>query len=1327
MKKITIIIVALLVTLSAGAQDLQSQFLTPPNSAKVFTWWHWMNGNISKEGITADLEAMAKAGVGGVQAFNIGIMTQGPVDYASDEWFDLTNHAIKEAQRLGIEFDMHNCPGWSSSGGFWITPAQAGKQLSWSMSYVSGGKKIDVTLPQPTKALDSYWDEAVIAYPSTKDEALIEKYLIKASVDGQPVTPALFSMNGVDHTVRFEKEIILEFSQLVSAQSLNGFIKNEPQEVDEATRMQMRNGFGGGPSAPAPTFCFSTDGITYTKPQNISLLADAVSFASFAQTSFKYVKIEAKGPVLINGLQLSGAPMNENFLRKADYEMSAGGMMFNPMGRNAAPAAKKDIDSAYLIDPAKVIDLSSKMDAQGHLVWEAPRGDWTIIRMGYVPVDRHTKVGSTVGDGLELDKYSREALKFHWDYLYPRLLPALSSAAKTSKAGLLIDSYEVGNSNWTPLMQQEFKDRRGYDMLGYLPTLFGKYVGSEDTTERFMWDFRRTCADMFADNYLQYMAELCHEHDILLYNEPYNTSVFDEMQVGSRADIPMGEFWVRTHQDRNSLKLASSIAHVNGKRVGGNQIVGGESYTGWSPDASYQNFPYSLKAQGDDAYTMGLNRFIFHRFAHQPNVNATPGMSMGNIGFHFDKNNTWFDMGSAWLKYAARCQYMLQQGTIVADALYLLNEEVPASAKSAWNPELPFGYFGDALNAEMFLQKVSIAGSELVAADNIRYRMLLLQQVPQGRVMTLAVLKKIEDYVDQGGLVCGFAPVRTPGMNAPQELSEFSKITEKLWGGIEKGGTKRVGKGYVLATTNVQEAIDLLHIAPDLELSFEEDAPINFIHRQANNADIYFLANHRRTTENLVATFRVNNKQPELWNASTGEIIPLSVYDVLPDGRVKVDLTFEPVGSWFVVFRQPASDKRMVSVSKDGQQILQTADFAKREGGFYPDIHGTFTITAWIRPESNSSLQGGARLAMWGGAPNSSPYALGNGEALYGKGHAVAGLCSTRSGVSVLEKSGLQSTPVLVDQDKVASWNHVALVYNQGVPWLYINGKLKQTGKASGKIVHPSYKDIAISANNLNFEGDFEQYTIYDKALSAAEIDADFQKGEPNNAVALYPVQYAPDGDLMFFENGTYALKHADGQQETVQINNVGTVADLTAAPWTVRFPAMTGAPESIQLSALIPLQKHESDGVKYFSGTASYNTHFKLSASAIKGKTLYLDLGRVYVIAEVILNGKSLGICWKAPYKIDITDAAVAGENKLEVKVANLWPNRLIGDAQTPDAYSFGDGDSGVLPDWYLKGEKKPDDGKVAFSVVKFFNADEPLYDSGLVGPVVIRTAIKK
>lgn len=1181
---ITGIVLALSVHACEKPDKMEDVFKDPPRSYGAYTWWHWMNGNISKEGITKDLEAMAAAGLGGVQCFNVGGVAQGPVLYASEEWYELTNYAIKEAERLGLEFGMHNSPGFSSTGGYWVTPQQAMKQIVWTETVVNGGK-VDIVLPEPERTLDSYWDDIVIAYPSLQDNAA-ENPLFRTQA-------------------------------------------NYPQ--------------GRGLGAPS----FQT------------------------------------------------------------------------------PHGTETVSATDCINPEAVIDITANMDADGHLVWDAPSGTWTVIRMGYSPINRSQSAPPTSIGGLEIDKYSTKALDEYFDWLFPQIIDNLSHIAKKSGASLVIDSYEVGKSNWTPLMREEFLKRRGYDMKSYIPALLGKYVGSKETTERFLWDFRRTCADLFADNYTSHFADICHRYGIILYQESYMTSVFDEMQVGARADVPMAEFWVRTYQDRSKVKMASSIAHVNGSRLGKDQIVAAESFTGWYPDGAYQNYPFSLKSQGDDCFTLGLNRFIFHRFAHQSNTHVAPGMSMGNIGFHFDRTNTWFDKSSQWLKYVTRCQYLLQQGRIVSDVLYLLDEAVPVAHYPEWNPQLPSGYFGDAINADSFLRKIKVNGNVLEGPDNIEYRMLILKKT-DSYLMSLPVLQKIHQFVSAGGILLGDAPLRTPGITSDADMAEFESLKDVLWGGMNDTGSKKVGRGAVFAGTDVKTALDAAGILPDVALSGAEDIPVGFIHREYEGSDIYFLANHRRTYETVVATFRVDGKRPELWNADTGETMPLDIYDVLPDGRVKVCLQFEPSGSWFVVFREPVSDDRIVKVEKEGTPVLVTEEFTRRKGGAFPDICNDFTISAWVRPEVASDIQSvtGRRPRMpWMPFMSSYPYYPGDADVNYGEGHAVAGINVSRSGIAVIEGDGKVLNAVASYDGMSGSWNHVVVTYSDGIPSLYLNGELKYTGKASGKIVHPAYKDV-IQASELQFiEGDFEDYRIEGRPWTPQQVRKVFEQGRTGMTDKADPVRYSDNG-LMFFENGVYSLHSSSGETAQITVTGLPQEKPLTQNTWDVYFPEGTGAPSEIRMTGLIPLQEHPDEGVRHFSGTAVYKTTFTLTQNELEDNRLFLDLGRVYVIASVKLNSHDLGILWKTPYEADITEVVKAGENVLEIEVANLWTNRLIGDAKKAGAGT----DSGMhdigLPEWYIKNEPKPDDGTFSYSVARFYDGTEPLFDSGIEGPVVIKYA---
>src|SRR5262249_30683261 len=395
------------------------------------------------------------------------------------------------------------------------------------------------------------------------------------------------------------------------------------------------------------------------------------------------------------------------------------------------------------IDPERVLDLSAQMNADGKLSWQAPPGRWTILRIGHTPTGRMQNAAPDAGLGLEIDKFSAEAMEFHFNKYFGDLFDAFGPLAAKGLVGALIDSYEVGMQNWTPTFPEEFKKRRGYDLSKYMPAMTGRVVGNQEVTERFLWDLRRAQADLMADNYYGKFAELCRLHGMKSYTEPYGPSngPFDELQVGALVDEPMGEFWLRQAgaQWGWTLKLASSIAHVWNKPV-----VGAETFTGRPNDSKWQEHPYATKAIGDLMYTRGLNHYIFHRYALQPHPDAAPGMTIGQSGFHFDRTNTWFEKSGPWLQYIARCQSMLRQGRFVADLLYLNGQSAPAEMPDSYNatkvplePAPPDGHDYDVIHPQALAERVRIEGGRIVLPDGMTYRVLVLQPT-QGMTIELA-------------------------------------------------------------------------------------------------------------------------------------------------------------------------------------------------------------------------------------------------------------------------------------------------------------------------------------------------------------------------------------------------------------------------------------------------------------------------------------------------------------------------------------------------------------------------------------------------------------
>lgn len=1322
---------------------LAENFGKPPASARAHTWWHWMNGNVTADGITRDLEAMQAIGLGGFQNFDAGTgIPKGPVVYLSPEWLRLKEHTIKEAGRLGLEFTMHNCPGWSSSGGPWITPDRAMQQLTWSETYLMGGQSVVVSLPQPFSQLYYYRDVRVLAFPSLPGERPLQPLLKQITSSSGPIAVGqLESMLASGMVIRpgdgtSTAFIQFEFNQPYQARSLS--LVSSPV----ADKAAASNGPGAGlvPGGPGFMVEASDDGIQYRKLTSGSFGASpngAWTLSEFPATIARFYRLTTTVPRALMQFQLSGVKRLDNWAKKTNRAFNG-----------EPPLRESDGPTTDAIHPDAIVDLTTRMDAQGQLRWTPPAGNWTVLRLGYTPLGALNRSAPDTGIGLECDKYSREAITFHFDKMMAALLPTLGPLAKKGKVGLLIDSYEIGMQNWTPQFPQAFQQRMGYDLATYLPAMTGRIVGNADATERFLWDIRRAQADLMADNYYGQFRALCQQHDMIAYAEPYDRGPMEELQVGARVDTNMGEFWnglstlfQNNLTMRRTTKLAASIAHTNGQVV-----VGAEAYTGEPESARWQEYPFAMKALGDKMFTQGLNRMVFHRFAHQPHPTAQPGMTMGPWGIHFDRTTTWWPVGSAWLTYIARCQYMLQQGLMVADLAYFSSEDGGVYAKvepTELNPMPPVGYDYDLINAETIRQKATVvlagpADYRLRLPDGMSYRLLVLQAQP---TMSLSLLRTIRTLVNQGLCVFGARPGRTPGLSDfPAGQAEFKTLVTELWGEETGPIDRRVGKGRVFWGQPIDAVLQTLGVRPDVDISARSgDAPITWIHRSLGKTEIYFLANQRRTTEELVCTFRVNGLQPERWDPNTGQTTPLAVYEATP-GQVRVPLRLDPAGSAFVVFRKPMKGRRWQTVALEGQPVLTTRPFPAVARTLYPNVTNNFTISFWAKPELNVML---ANAGFRDNVPDfwTDYYTIypPPGEPLYGAGHETCGLAVGRNGVAVWQHSTGKPKLVLGAPVPLSGWSHIALVYQAGALVVFVNGQRIQAGKATSANVHPGVGQAFLSEGASYYNGDMTEPRLLPEALSDDQIRqlaAEPRPSKPEKPVIELAGHEKPA--LRFWQNGPYSLQNPGTPTQTLVVSGITPPIPLTA-PWTVNFPPDLGAPAQITLAQLTSLHEHTDPGVRHFSGTATYRQMFTSPSTRQPGQRFFLDLSSVEVIAEVVLNGKNLGILWARPYRVDITDALKSGSNTLEIRVTNLWPNRLIGDEQLPDEaeYTPGAGASGFaslssgaiqrLPDWYQQGKPKPPGGRVTFATWKHYTKDSPLLPSGLIGPVTIQMAVER
>jgi hypothetical protein len=1287
-----------------SVDQLQAGFRQPPNSARPNTFWLWMNGNVTRDGITRDLEAMKRVGVGGALIFDGGVfIPKGPVDYLSPAWLDRVAHAAKEADRLGLELGMHNGPGWSSSGGPWITPELSMQQLVWTEITVAGPQRLQRELLQPYTKQGYHRDVAVLAFPSPPGEEVPyqEQLASATTAKGAAVDVAMLVDGDLKTGVDLGRH---DYLQLTFA---------KPFEARSITVYTT----AGGPRCDVLVEA-SDDGKTYRRVAGVSISPprgiEFPGIENFAPVRARYFRLTPERPCGLAEVSLHGAPRIDEWNYKGHYA-------FRLPQTTQRPSAAGD---RFAIDPASVRDLSGQMDSHGRLTWDVPAGSWTIMRFGQTSTGQNNISAPDAGRGLECDKFSREAAAYHFNSVEGKVLDRIGPLAGKSFVAVSIDSYEAEMQNWTAAFPAEFQKRNGYDLRPYLPAMTGWIVGSGDVSDRFLFDVRRTQADLMADNYYGALAELSHEHGLRFYAEPYGAGPFDELQVGGRADMPMTEFWTRTPWgDNRVVKLVSSAAHIYGKPV-----VAAEAFTAEEEMGRWLEHPYALKPLGDLMFSLGFNKAFFHRYAHQPHPTAMPGMTMGPWGMQFDRTNTWFEKCSPWLNYLARCCYLTQQGNYVADVLYFVGERTPESAQYT-RPQMPPGYSYDLVNAEVLRSRVKIDDGRIVLPEGTSYRLLVLPDDLRG--MTPELLSKLNELVADGMTLVGPKPEFSLTLRGyPAADKRFAKLAADLWGSggeADRDEGHAYGKGRVFSGQSLPNVLRRLGTTPDFEFtSHAPDGAIAWLHRKLPDADVYFVANRQRRVEDVVCTLRAGGRQPELWDPATGDVRRAAIYAPL-DGRIRVPLHLDPAQSVFVILRSPMEEKPARSLTKDGVTIIQTEPFrSSPQPPAPPGDHGTFTITAWVKPDTNframaqeSVDQNVEERGMFYAVP--AP----DGEAIFGRGHVAAGIAAGRNGVFVIERSTESWPAVLVANMPLSGWTHLAVVYHDGRPRLYVNGKFVRDGLVSGKVVHPGVGLPPGPGVTYYFEGDMTGPELFDEALSDGRIAEMYSQGVPvPDDPPPAEVSLAADGkvDALVWQTGDYRLDSGPA----VKVNVVQPVD--VAGPWQVSFPAGCGAPDHITLSELISLHTHPDPGVRYFSGTATYTHSLNVPAEALAdGRRVVLDLGRVEVIAEVEINGTELGTLWKPPFRVDVTDAVHPGENELTVRVTNTWPNRLIGDEQLPAEYEYSpDGSMRRLPDWYVKGQPKPPGGRSTFATWHFYDKDEPLVESGLVGPVRLLNPVR-
>jgi hypothetical protein len=957
-----------------AAMSLEQGFRQPPDSAKPRAWWHWMSGNVTEQGITADLEWMHRVGIAGMQMFDgdmgAPLFVDKPVIWMSPEWKSAFHHAAAEADRLHMEMAMAASGGWSETAGPWVKPSEGMKKYVWSETVVEGPQHFSGELSKPPSTVGKFQDlepappreqHPDLTLPGAKPQPPVEKrpptpevYADQAVVafpvqEAEAVTPAqkpkiTCSCGAIDGTALQDGSFARVVEVPYSKQDRTAWVQFAYPQPQPVQAVLFAAGAGvqfGGPSIPTGRIEASDDGrqwrtmVDLPGPGGAGSVNFPVRTFSVTPVKARYYRLffKAQPPDPNRVLPAGANPMPP--VRLAEVEFLAGPRIHRWEDKASfgiyTPASEMqgvEVQPGEAIDAAKVIDLTGKMRPDGRLDWDVPAGKWIVMRLGYGITGEVNHPATPAATGLEVDKLSRKDVEAYVKEYVTMISGTAREYFGKSFRYFLMDSWEAGQENWTEEMLTEFQRRRGYAMTRYLPVLTGRIVGSRAESEAFLWDFRRTQADMLAENHYGAATRYFEKFGVGLYAEAMGTGMpttGDGLLNKGQLTVPMGEFWTPlpgqkdTPAHQADVREASSAAHIYGK-----PFAATESFTTRPQVTPWGEGPFYLKGLADETFAAGINRIVFHTSDQQPFVDEAhkPGMTLGPFGQDYTRNITWAEQAVAWNTYLARCSYLLQQGEPVSDVAYFYGEDAPATVPywKKLDPPPPAHYDLDYVNADVLLHGATATPGYLRLASGIRYRLLVLPN--DQRLLSVPLLKRIHALVEEGAVLLGPRPEGTPSLGDGSSAgAEVKKLADDLWGqGNEAAGGHAFGKGKVYTGRSIEDLLAAEGVASDFAWSEPEnvgaeipytlpagdsDLDLVFIHRHAAQREIYFAATQKHHEFDVKASFRVTGKTPRLWHPETGEIEPAS-YTTAP-GKTVVPLHFDAQGSVFVVFEGTAA------------------------------------------------------------------------------------------------------------------------------------------------------------------------------------------------------------------------------------------------------------------------------------------------------------------------------------------------------------------------------------------------------------------------------------
>jgi len=854
MKRLITILSASVICVLSAAQGLD--FQNPPRSARPYVWWHWIDGNITKDGIRKDLEWMDRIGIGGFHQFDAGgAMMQGvrhiveQVPYLGDAWKDAFSYAIHFADSLGMEIGIASAPGWSSTGGPWVEPADGMKKLTWRTLEVTGGSRQTIQMPEPYRNIGRFLngDPGLYApvfetiYPWYQDIAVLAVRMPEGERSLTEMGASVSSSGGSFTVGQLSNADLLDGTELPSNPSgTHSWIQYSFPEAVTVRALTLSAGEAQDLFALSGEdgnyLMASDDGVTWRKVCPVPSCDVQRLTMDIPETTAMHFRLMVANPVPVLGYAAlfgvgvetpTGTNIHEwvlhNVYKVNHAEEKAGFATSMELADYATPDTESPV--------SEVIDLTSRMKEDGSLDWDVPAGKWRIYRFGASLTGKQNHPAPVEATGLEVDKLDPDA----WSRYFHKYLDMYKEAAGGLLGSrgiqyLMVDSYEAEQMTWTPRMAEAFKEARGYDLIPWLPALAGEIVGSTEETEGFLFDWRETLGELFAANYDRINGIISEYGMKGRYTESHEGGrvyVGDGMDLKRSADVPMAAIWTVDADEsvhyQADIRESASVAHIYGQN-----LVAGETFTsnGMLGDA-YKWYPGSLKEIADIAMLSGLNRFIIHESAHQPSDEHKPGMGLLIFGQWFNRHETWAEYAKYWIDYLARSSYMLQQGKSVADILWYYGEDTNVTAEHAESlPDVPKGYAYDFASPHVMLNCLNVNDGAAVTESGQSYRIIVLGNHTQ--TMSIEILRKLYGMVTGGVFLIGKEPMQAAGKG--DDAAEFGRLVAAIWHSERPN----------VWTGSVAEGIRRAGVAPDFVSSAHE---VSYFHRRDGRRNIYWVRN----------------------------------------------------------------------------------------------------------------------------------------------------------------------------------------------------------------------------------------------------------------------------------------------------------------------------------------------------------------------------------------------------------------------------------------------------------------------------------------------------